>query len=87
MAYKVLIGLAAGFTFGILGFGKSSKRQKFEYKKFLPTVIIGFILGLISEFIAVQMDLLEWYFLDLGLVTIIEYGFKTFKRRLWSKLL
>jgi hypothetical protein len=86
MIDRLILGIFAGATFAILGFGKHRKEEKFNYEKFITTVVVGAFAGMISVFIEIQMNYFYWYVLDIGIVAVIEYGLKTIKRRLWPEL-
>jgi len=79
------LGIAAGVSWAILGYTKSAKKEKFDPHKFISSIILGAIIGLISEYSGLSMELIKLFLIQFGLVGMVENFIKTIYRRLIKK--
>lgn len=77
----ILAGVGAGITFGLSGFAKN-RGDAFDWLKFGRTVLIGAATGVVASLYGVQLEVAQTYFIELGIVPVVENGLKTIYRYL-----
>ena len=81
---QILIGIGAGISLALTGFGKS-KGESFDWTKFGTTIVIGAISGIVYSVLNIPLNDVNSYLTQLGVVELVERGIKTIWRRFLGK--
>jgi len=85
MLKALLISILAGLSYGITGYLKSlkeGKQEKFDPYKFVQTVCVSFLVGLISYMMGWTLEDSYQFVFDVGLVALVEQVKKAIWRRI-----
>lgn len=80
----VLSGIVAGVTYALTSYGKK-EGQTFDANKFLTTIIIGIFSGLTMAITQIPIDLGYSYFINMGLIPVIENLLKILYRKVYLR--
>ena len=80
---KILTGLCAGAVYSASAFFKKTTVENFDVVKFLTSVSIGTVAGILTTLLEMDMTTAENFLVTLGIVPLVENGFKI----LWRKLI
>lgn len=80
----VLSGVVAGVTYALTSYGKK-EGQTFDGSKFLTTVLIGVFSGLTMAITQIPIDLSYSYFINMGLIPVIENILKILYRKVYLR--
>ena len=75
-------GIVNAIFIATLGYPKMTKPEDFDHVKFLLTVIVGAISGYLAYALGWTQEAIAAWFATTGIIVWIEYGLKTFVRRL-----
>ncbi|MCS7365239.1 MAG: hypothetical protein NDF54_07385 [archaeon GB-1867-035] len=91
MFEHILIGLYAGLAYGTTGYLKSLKKdgsfEKFDPYKFLQSIIVGGVSGVISAYMGWTLEAAQEFVLNTGMVALIENVKKFLWRKFFKKLI
>jgi len=76
MIQQILLGAVGGIAYASAGLANKEKRESFNWKKMLPTVIIGAIVGGISGFTGQDYGMIANAGYAAGITVIVEKVFK-----------
>ena len=79
---SVFWGIINAIFIATLGYLKVVKPEEFDPVKFLVTVIVGAISGYFAYALGWTQEVIAAWFATTGIIVWIEYGLKTFVRRL-----
>ena len=79
---SVFWGIMNAIFIATLGYLKVTKPEDFDPIKFLITVIVGGISGYLTFSLGWTPEAVQTWFATTGIIVWIEYGLKTFVRRL-----
>jgi len=83
MIENILQGAGAGLIYALSGLANKKKKEKFCWKKILPTVIGAGIIGGLAGFIGMDYNIVANMSISAGLVVVLEKflkaGLKQFK--------
>ena len=86
MLEQIGIGLAAGISYAVTGYLKAVKKgklEKFDPYRFIQSVFVGGLAGLISMYMGWELAASYQFCFDAGLVVFIE----NFKKMIWRRLM
>jgi len=78
---NILIGLGAGFAYGMAAWKKTAG-QDFDLMKFVPTVALGTVGGVVAEFTGMQIDAAVEFLVVMGATGFVENIVKAVMRHL-----
>ena len=79
---SVFWGITNAIFIATLGYLKMTKPEEFDPVKVLLTVIVGAISGYLAFALGWTQEVIAPWFATTGIIVWIEYGLKTFVRRL-----
>ncbi len=79
---SVFWGIINAIFVATLGYLKLTRPEEFDPLKFLLTVIVGAISGYLAYALGWAQEVIAAWFATTGIIVWIEYGLKTFVRRL-----
>lgn len=77
---NILIGAGAGFAYGMAAW-KKTPGQEFDYMKFIPTVALGTVGGVVAGFTGMQIDTAVEFLVVMGATGFVENLIKAVVRR------
>ncbi len=80
---QIIVGAGAGITYSLSSFVKK-KDQKFDWKKFGTTIVIGAAAGAGQGVLNMPIEGSYSYLVSLGAVPVVENAMKIFWRKLWT---
>ena len=78
----VFWGIINAIFVATLGYLKVTKPEEFDPVKFLITVVVGAISGYLAFGLGWTQEAIAAWFVTTGIIVWLEYGLKTFVRRL-----
>jgi len=79
---SVFWGITNAIFIATLGYLKMTRPEEFDPVKFLVTVTVGAISGYLAYALGWTQEAIAAWFATTGIIVWIEYGLKTFVRRL-----
>lgn len=78
MLINILAGAVGGLAYSLSGLANKDKREKFDWKKMLPTIVVAAIVGGIAG----------WQGMDYGVVAngAVAAGFTVVVEKLWKAI-
>jgi len=78
----VFLGIINAIFVATFGYLKMTRREEFDQVKFLVTAIVGALSGYLAFALGWAQEVIAIWFATTGIIVWIEYGPKTFVRRL-----
>ena len=78
MIENIILGAVGGLAYSLSGLANKDKREKFDYKKMLPTVILATVIGGIAGFTGQDYGIVANTASVAGITVIVEKVFKGF---------
>ncbi len=85
MYEQILYALVGAVIYGVFGYLKTTPLESWDWQKFLSTVAIGIMFGVVEVYLKVDYDAAIIIATNAGLVSIVENIIKAIWRRLEAK--
>lgn len=82
MYEQIIIAIAAAIIYGLAGYFKSSG-ETFDKEKFLTTVVIGLVVGIIQVYVGVSYEAAYTLALSVGIIAMVENIMKAIYRHIF----
>jgi putative Mn2+ efflux pump MntP len=79
--WTVLVGFGSGFAAAAIGYLKGTTVEKFDWKKFLPAVIYGGIVGAVMAWRGISFAEAWQFATSTGIIALVDMGLKLLWRR------
>jgi len=76
MINNIILGAVGGCAYALSGLVNKDKREKFDWKKMLPTVLIGLVVGGIAGFTGQDYGMIANTASAAGITVVVEKVFK-----------
>ena len=78
----VIVGIGSGLMAALIGYFKSTPPEDFELPKFLPTIMIGGVVGGLMAYMNVPYEQAYQFAVSVGAVAVIENVAKVIVRNI-----
>ena len=81
---QIVLAITAAVIYALAGYFKSQPAETFDREKFLTTIVIGVIVGIVEVYLNVTFEAAYNLLLSMGLIVVIENVCKILWRRIWN---
>jgi len=82
--YPILYAIAAAVIYALAGYFKTQPAETFDKQKFVTTIVIGVLVGVVEVYLNVTFEAAYNLLLSMGLIVVIENVCKIVWRRIFN---